>query len=154
MREYTNSGPIVFEATIESDGTGAHVVFPHDLKATYGAGNLVPVKVTFDDRVVYRGSLAKMRGRVVIGLRKDIQAQLGKQPGETVAVTVELDDAPREVEIPADLAAALQRAGLAERFAAMAYTHRREYAEWVASAKRPQTRARRVGQACERIAVR
>jgi len=154
MPQYTNPGPLTFDATIDSDATGTKVEFPYDLKQTYGVGNLVPVKVTFDDRVVYRGSLAKMRGRVAIGLRKDIQVQLGKQAGETVAVTVELDDAPREVEIPPDLAAALERAGLLERFGAMAYTHRREYAEWVSSAKRAETRARRVAQACERITAR
>lgn len=153
-RSLANPGSLAFRATIETHGTGALVEFPHDLKETYGVGNLAPVKVTFDGRVVYRGSIAKMGGRPVIGLRKDIQAALGKRPGESVDVSVELDEEPREVAVPADLDEALTRDGLAERFAAMAYTHRREYVEWIESAKRPETRARRIAQACERIAAR
>ena len=50
--------------------------------------------------------------------------------------------------MPPELAAALAGAQDApERFERLCYTHRREYARWIAEAKRPQTRARRVEQA-------
>ena len=153
MPQYENPGPIAFSATIEDIGRGTVVECPFDLKQTYGVGNLVPVKVTFDGRVVYRGSLTKMGGRAVVGLRKDVQAQLGKGAGEAVDVLVELDEQPRTVELDPEFAAALERAGVRERFDALAYTHRREYAQWIAQAKRPETRARRIEQAVERIAA-
>jgi uncharacterized protein YdeI (YjbR/CyaY-like superfamily) len=67
-------------------------------------------------------------------------------------VTVELDTAPREVEVPEALAAALAADPEAKAsFDRMAFTHRKEYARWIADAKQEQTRERRLGQALEMI---
>jgi uncharacterized protein YdeI (YjbR/CyaY-like superfamily) len=69
-----------------------------------------------------------------------------------VEVVLERDEAPREVEVPAALAAALERDAEAGRaFAGLAFTHRREYAEWIGSAKREATRERRVAAALEML---
>ena len=63
------------------------------------------------------------------------------------AAAVELDEAPREVEVPVDLAAALAAdPQAAASFEQMAFTHRKEYARWIAEAKRDETRQRRVAQ--------
>ncbi|SIL77265.1 Domain of uncharacterised function (DUF1905) [Mycobacteroides abscessus subsp. abscessus] len=51
----------------------------------------MPVHVMFDGSVPYTGSLAPYGGRHVLGVRKDIQAQLGKGPGDRVMVEVRLD---------------------------------------------------------------
>jgi uncharacterized protein YdeI (YjbR/CyaY-like superfamily) len=63
---------------------------------------------------------------------------------------LELDTEPREVDVPADLEAALDGEAKAA-FERMSYTHRKEYADWIEEAKRPETRARRVGKAVEMI---
>jgi uncharacterized protein YdeI (YjbR/CyaY-like superfamily) len=56
-------------------------------------------------------------------------------------------------EEPVDVAEALQAApAAAARFAALPPSHRREYLNWIAEAKKPQTRARRVAQMVERLA--
>jgi len=153
---YKNPGPIKFTAAIKRNtdvaNSSAWIEFPYDLKETYGVGNLVPFKATFDGRVVYRGSLAKMGGSsAMILLRKDVRAELSKQPGESVEVVVELDDKPREVEVPKELKAALEKVGLWEAFEKMAFTHRKEYAQWVAEAKRPETRDNRVAKAVDMV---
>ncbi len=58
---------------------------------------------------------------------------------------IERDDAPREVDVPPALAEALGSNPDAQAiFDGLAFTHRREYAEWIAGAKRDETRARRV----------
>ena len=76
----------------------------------------------------------------------------GVQAGDEAAVTIELDEAPREVEVPVDLAAALAAdPQAAASFEQMAFTHRKEYARWIAEAKRDETRQRRVAQAVEMI---
>jgi hypothetical protein len=97
-------GPIEFEAVLHrSDASGAacFVDFPHDLKATYGRGNLVPVTAPWDGRVEYRGSLAMMGGACAMLLcRKDVQALLGRGPGDVVHLREMLDTACREVELP------------------------------------------------------
>jgi uncharacterized protein YdeI (YjbR/CyaY-like superfamily) len=69
-----------------------------------------------------------------------------------VNVHIELDTAPREVDVPPELAAALagDPAALAA-FDALAYTHRKEYARWVQEAKRDETRRRRIAQALQML---
>ena len=155
---YKNPGPISFTAVIQRNtdvaNSSAWINFPYDLKETYGVGNLVPYKAIFDSRVTYRGSLAKMDGpSAMILLRKDVRAELGKEPGESVQVVVELDDKPRTLEIAADIKKALQAAGFWDKFEALAYTHRKEYVQWIEGAKRPETRTNRIKKMCDMLAA-
>ena len=155
-RVYKNPGPITFTGTIKRNtdvaNSSAWIEFPYDLKQTYGVGNLVPYKATFDGRVTYQGSLAKMGGPgAMILLRKDVRAELGKQPGESVEVIVELDDKPRELNIAKDFKQTLQAAGLWEKFSGLAYTHRKEYVQWVEGAKKPETRTSRLQKMCQML---
>ncbi len=155
---YRNPGPITFTGVIRRNdavaNSSAWIEFPHDLKETFGVGNLVPFRAMFDGRVSYRGSLAKMGGRgAMILLRKDVRAELGKEPGDRVEVVIELDDAPRELEVPEDLRGALIESRAWERFSGMAYTHRKEYVQWVEQAKRQETRVRRISRTCEMVAA-
>ena len=79
----------VFDAQIIKvpDIDGAYVEIPFDVKAEFGRGR-VPVSATFDG-VPYDGSLVRMGTPChIIGLRKDIRAKIGKQPGDTVRVTL------------------------------------------------------------------
>jgi uncharacterized protein YdeI (YjbR/CyaY-like superfamily) len=58
-----------------------------------------------------------------------------------------------ELEVPADLAAALKKNKAAQKaFDAFAPSHRREYIAWVAEAKRDETRAKRVTQTVDWLA--
>ena len=77
-------------------------------------------------------------------LRKDVRAELGKEPGDSVEVVVELDDKPREVEVAQDVQAALKAARQIELFNSLAFSHRREYIRWIEEAKRPETRRHRI----------
>jgi hypothetical protein len=71
----------------------------------------------------------------------------GVAAGDRVEVLLELDAEPRDVPVPADLADALAAAGLRDAWDACSYSHRREWVEAIESAKRPETRTRRVGRA-------
>ena len=80
----------VFQAIIEKvpDIDGAYVHFPFDVKKEFGKGR-VKIHATFDG-VPYDGSLVKMKTLgYIVGLRKDIRRQIGKQPGDMVKVTVQ-----------------------------------------------------------------
>lgn len=152
-------GTITFEATLHrSDASGAacFVDFPLDLKATYGKGNLVPVVATWDGRAQYRGALAMMGGDCALLIcRKDVLAQLGKGPGDVVQVSVALDTAPREVDVPEALGAALDATdGGREAWDGLSPSSRREYAQWVDEAKREATRDARVAKAVPMILAR
>ncbi|MDF2677505.1 MAG: hypothetical protein K0Q97_1828 [Bacillota bacterium] len=76
-----------FEAEIKKvpDIDGAYVEIPFDVKEEFGKGR-VPVTATFDG-VEYEGSLVKMKTPChIIGIRKDIRAKIGKQPGDFIKV--------------------------------------------------------------------
>jgi uncharacterized protein YdeI (YjbR/CyaY-like superfamily) len=88
----------------------------------------------------------------VLGVKKDIMAQAGVSGGDTLRIEVRNDDAPREVEVPDELAKALKRNAVARRvFDGLSYSHRKEYARHVAEAKKPETRARRVERTIEML---
>ena len=140
-----------FEATIaEADRGGAYVTVPPDVVTALGGRRRTPDVATFDG-VEYRGSVVAMGRGMVIGVLKQIRTRLGKQPGDTLTVTLMVDDKPRRIDVPADLRAALAEARLQSRFDALSYSHRREYVQWIEQAKRPATRQRRVEQTVARV---
>lgn len=78
-----------FDAEIKKvpDIDGAYVEIPFDVKEEFGKGR-VPVHATFDGEP-YDGSLVRMKTPChIIGIRKDIRAKIGKQPGDTIRVTL------------------------------------------------------------------
>ena len=110
------------------------------------------VKVTFQGHP-YRGSIAPMGGGIhILGIRKSIREAMGKTIGDTVAVVLRRDTQPRTIVVPAELKKALARSGKATTvFDKLPYTQRREYAEWVAGAKKQETRDRRAENAIRRL---
>jgi hypothetical protein len=84
------SAKFEFDAEIKKvpDMDGAYVEFPLDVKETFGKGR-VRVNATFDG-VCYQGSLVKMGTPChIIGIRKEIRRQIGKQAGDRIHVTIE-----------------------------------------------------------------
>ena len=109
---------------------------------------------TFDG-VPYRGSIVRMGGGAVLGVQKAIMAEAGVSVGDTLTVVVRNDDAPREVEVPDDLAEALRRNDEARAaFEGLSFSHRREYVDSITEAKRPETRARRVERTIQALLER
>jgi len=140
---------VAFDATVVTPtrGPGALVVLPLEAAAIFGTRARVPVRATFNG-VAYRGSAMPIGdGRFGLGLTKAIRVAAAVEVGDTVHVVVERDPGERTVDVPDDLAAALEAAGLAARFAGLAYTHRKEYVGWITSAKKAETRAGRVTKA-------
>jgi hypothetical protein len=123
------------------------VVVPGDPKAEFG-GSRAPVAGTVNG-TPFRGRLMVYGGVTYLGFRKEIRdAAGGIADGDEVEVEIERDDAPREVEIPEALASALAADPEARQvFDGLAFTHRKEYAQWIAEAKKDETRARRTERA-------
>ena len=140
-----------FEGTIVvNDGGGAWVEVPGEVIAGLGGGGRIPVHATFDG-VAYRGSTASMGGCMALGILKSIRTELGKGAGDPVTVTLKRDTAERTVQVPEDLAAALEEAGLRTAFDALSYSHRREHVNAITDAKKPETRARRITKALQML---
>ena len=78
-----------FDAPLKKvpDMDGAYVEIPFDVKLVFGKGR-VPVHATFDGEP-YEGQLVRMGPPChIIGVRKDIRAKIGKQPVDTIHVTL------------------------------------------------------------------
>ena len=145
-------GEIRFRARLEPRGPAAAVVLDDDQVAAVGEGAKRFPVVADVNGYTWRTSVFRMGGEFLLGLNREVRQGAGAQAGDEVDVTIELDTAPREVEVPEALAAALAADPHARTsFERMAFTHRKEYAQWVADAKRDETRQRRVRQALEMI---
>jgi hypothetical protein len=149
MVDYRDPGPLEFDAVIlrntDVANSTAWVAFPHSVPELFGVKGRVPVTATFDGEP-YRGSLMKMGGgdTHLLGMLREIRETIGKQPGDTVHVTVLLDTTPRTIELATDARAALEESGQAAAFDALSYSHQREYQQWIDGAKRPETRLSRI----------
>jgi hypothetical protein len=62
-----------------------------------------------------------------------------------------IDRRARTVEIPEDLREALESVGLLETFEKLAFTYRKEHVLAIQEAKRPETRAMRIGKTIEML---
>ena len=139
-----------FTAIIQGEGSGgAFVVLPFDVEAAFGSKR-PKVKATFDG-VPYRGTAVRMGSPDhFLIIRKDIRAEIGKEAGDEVAVTVKLDTEPRVVEVPEDFVVALKPYPEARAFFdKLSYTHQKEYVRWITGAKRVKTRERRIKKGVE-----
>jgi hypothetical protein len=145
-------GVLRFTTQLQPRGNASAVVLDDDQVAVVGEGaKRFPVVATVNG-YTWRTSVTRMKGEFLLGLNREVRDGTGAQIGDEVEVTVELDQAPREVEVPEALAAALAAdPDASATFGRMAFTHRKEYARWVAEAKRDETRQRRVDQAVEMI---
>lgn len=139
-----------FRTTIlQSDKTATGIVIPNDVVMALGAGKKPPVSVTLNG-YTYRSSIATVNGRFMVGVSADVRAASGVKGGDEVDVTIDVDTAPREVTVPDDLAAALDREPEARRFyEGLNYSLRKMHADSIASAKSPETRERRLARTME-----
>lgn len=141
---------ISFEATVRRNpdaGGGSYVEFPFDAEKSFGRGGRIKVVCYFDD-VEYRGSLARMgtEGHIV-GITKDILQRIGKKPGDTVAVRMWEDKGKREVEIDLALAKAFDGAAdLKKAYDGLSFTKKKEINTSIGSAKRPETKIKRLNK--------
>ena len=134
------------------DGSSCFIPVPFDPKAVFGKVR-APVVVTLGGHS-YRSTIFSMNGCVGIPLRKSNREAAGLVGNETLEVCIALDTAPREVEVPDDLQRALDaNPTAAARWARLSYTHQREHVEAIESAKKAETRARRVEKALEMLGL-
>lgn len=136
---------------IGDDGPGCGFALPFDPKETYGKAR-APVRVSVNGAPAFRTTVAVYGGSGWIGLRKAQRAELSVDVGDTVRVVIEPDDAPRVVDVPRELSAALAGDPAALRaYEAMSFSHRKEYADWVAEGRKQQTRDDRAAKAIAMI---
>jgi len=142
-----------YTTTLVRDGSMCIVPVPFDPVPVFGKVR-APVKVTLNG-FTYRSTIAAMGGPPCIPLRKSNREAAGLEGIETLKVRLELDTDARVITPPADFARALKAAAPAwDRWRELSYSHQREHAESVTSARAPETRARRIERAVQSIGQR
>lgn len=134
-----------FRASIILGGkTATGIQVPDAVVDQLGAGKRPPVRVTING-YTYRTTVAPMGGAFWIPLAAEHRTAAGVQAGDEVEVQMELDTEPRAVDVPGDLAAALDaEPGAKGTFARLSYSNQRRHVLSVEDAKTPETRWRRI----------
>ena len=139
-----------FETVLQTEDSGVFFEVPLDVPAIFGKAR-APVRGTINGHP-FRSTVAVYGGRSFLPVKKALREAAGVAAGDAVVIELEADEQPRTVDPPPDLAAALAADPEARAaFDGLSFTHQREYAEWVAEARREATRRRRVAQAVEML---
>jgi hypothetical protein len=141
-----------YRTTILSAGkTAAGIEVPPEVVEALAAGRKPPVRVTING-YTYRSSIATVSGAFMIGVSNDVRRAAGVAAGEEVDVELELDTEPREVVVPADLAAGLDADAAARAaFDRLTYSNKRRIVMSIDGAKTPETRQRRIDKSIDEL---
>jgi hypothetical protein len=136
-----------FHATIRLDGkTATGIEVPADALVALGPGQRPRVRVTING-YEYPSTVGSMGGRSLIPVSAEVRAKAGVAAGDEVDVDVVADTEPRRVEVPEDLAAALDGEPAARQaFERLSYSNQHRHVLSVTQAKTAETRQRRIGK--------
>jgi hypothetical protein len=133
-----------FSTTMFQDGNNTGIEVPPDVVAALDAGKRPPVVINVNG-YEYRSTVAPMGGKYLLPFSAERRRESGISGGDAIDVELTLDTAPRTVEVPADLRAALDASPTAAAaWEKLAYTHKKEHARSVLDAKKAETRTRRI----------
>ncbi|HEY7452356.1 MAG TPA: YdeI/OmpD-associated family protein [Candidatus Limnocylindria bacterium] len=137
-------------ATLTGEGGEYFFIVPVDFEATFGR-HRPPIRVTIHGHT-FRTTPARYGAEYYIVVNRANREAIGIGHGDRVRIRIELDAEPRVVEPPPELAASLAGAPDAKAiYDRLSFSHQKAYADWVAEAKRPETRLRRATEALDRL---
>ena len=130
----------------QSDGNATGIEIPDEVMTALGAGKKPAVTMNVNG-YSYRSTVATVNGRSMVGFSAAHRAASGLAGGDEVEVNIELDTAPRVVEVPPDLQAALDAEPLAQAtFDRLSNSMKGYHVSQVLDAKTPETRQRRIAK--------
>ena len=131
---------------LQSGKTATGIRIPDEIVEGLGAGRRPPVRVTIGG-YTYRSTVAVMGEAYMVGVNADNRAAAGVRGGDEVDVEIELDTAPREIGVPADLASALDAEPMARRtFDGLSNSNKSWHVLQANGAKTDETRQRRIAR--------
>ena len=140
-----------FETTMSLSGNNTGIEVPPEVVESFGAGKRPPVVVTVNG-YEYRSTIAPMGGLFLIPFSSDKRAATGIRGGDPIVVDLELDTAPRTVDVPDDLAIALDATpGAREAWELLSPSHKKAHVTAIEGAKAAETRQRRIAKAIEAL---
>ncbi|NRQ49638.1 YdeI/OmpD-associated family protein [Aeromicrobium stalagmiti] len=132
-----------FHTVLLQMGNNVGIEVPEDVVLGFEAGRRVPVTVEVNG-YVYASTIASMGGRFLVPVSKAVREAAGVTGGEAYDVTLEHDTSTRTPDVPDDLAAAIEAAGVRPAFDALPPSRSKEHVRSVTEAKAAETRSRRI----------
>jgi hypothetical protein len=141
-----------FRAVLQLGGkTATGIQVPPEVVAALGSSKRLPVRVTIHG-YTYRTTVAPYQGVYMLPVSAEHREGAGIAAGDEVEIGLELDNEPREVRVPPDFAAALERDPEARRFFnSLSYSSKLRFVLPVEEAKTPETRQRRIQKTIEKL---
>ena len=134
---------------LQGDKTATGIRIPDEIVEALGRGKRPPVTVTING-YTYRNSVAVMDGVFMVGVSAEHRAGAGVKGGDEVDVDIELDTAPRVIEVPDDFASALDAEPAARQTcAARSSPTPSGHTLQIEGAKPVETRQRRIAKSVE-----
>jgi len=148
----TMSNSTSFRSTVLLGGkTATGIEVPPAVVDALGSGKKPAVNVTIGKHT-YRSTVATMDGKFMLPLSAENRQAAGVAAGDEIEVSLELDTAPRTLEIPADFQQALDQDAAAKTFFdSLSYSNRRRHTLSIDGAKTAETRQRRIAKAVESL---
>ena len=145
--------PLRFRASLYDAGHGFVCLdLPKKVSTGLGSRARIPVAVEINGFSVRTSVFPTGKGTHFMLVNKSMQKGAAAGVGDRVEVLLKPDRAKRTVKVPKDLRDALAKKAKAKlNFSKLAYTHRKEYVDWIEEAKRPETRKRRIEKALEKL---
>jgi hypothetical protein len=131
---------------LQSGKTAAGIEVPAKVVAALGSSKRPPVRATING-FTYRSSVASMGGKFMLGVPPEFREGAGVAAGDMVDIDLEIDSEPREVSVPVDFAAALERDARAKKtYEALSYSNKRRLLTPIDEIKSAETRERRIAK--------
>ena len=128
---------------------------PLNVEQEFGSKARVAVKGTVDGFPFRSSIFPDGSGSHFMMVNKAIREGAKVDTGDIVTIAMEPDTKARTITVPKDLKAALSRLpNLQSLFSALSYSHKKEYVDWIAEAKRPETRSARIQRMLKLIAAK
>ena len=136
-----------FHAKLQPSGkTATGIQVPAGVVESLGSSKRPAVRVTIKD-YTYRSTIGSMGGKFMLPVSAEVREKAGVAAGDEVNVEIELDTAPRDVAVPSDLTAALNRDAKARQFFdGLSYSNKRRFVMPIEQAKTAETRQRRIAK--------
>lgn len=136
---------------LQNEGTATGIQVPDEVIEALGGGKRPAVKMTVNG-YMYRSTVATVSGKFMVGFNADHRAASGLGGGDAAEVDIELDTAPRVVEVPPELAAALDAEPAARAtFDKLSNSNKGWHVSQVTTAKTDETRERRIAKSVEML---
>lgn len=144
---------ITIEVQLLVKGNSTAIPIPFDPKQVFGKVR-APVVVNING-YTYSSTIASMGGEIFIPLRKSHREVANVNAEEIYSVHIELDTQKRVINPPKELEEILKTDKLLRaKWQQLSYTIQKEYAQSITSAKKQQTKSRRLQKAVNEISTR